>query len=196
MIILGITGGIGSGKTTVTNIFSLMKVPVYIADIESKRITASSPIVRKKLIELFGEELYNGTELNKSLLASHIFTDSQKMNTVNAIIHPEVEKDFKQWLIKNKNAKVVIHEAAILFESGFNKLVDKIITVYTPLEKRVERTMKRDNSSREEVINRINNQMSDEKKKELSDFVIVNNEKESLIEQVTTILNKLEVDTE
>lgn len=196
MIILGITGGIGSGKTTVTNIFSLMKVPVYIADIESKRITASSPIVRKKLIELFGEELYNGTELNKSLLASHIFTDSQKMNTVNAIIHPEVEKDFKQWLIKNKDEKVVIHEAAILFESGFNKLVDKIITVYTPLEERIERTMKRDNSSREEVINRINNQMSDEKKKELSDFVIVNNEKESLIEQVTTILNKLEVDTE
>lgn len=196
MIILGITGGIGSGKTTVTNIFSLMKVPVYIADIESKRITATSPIVRKKLIELFGEELYNDTELNKSLLASHIFTDSQKMNAVNAIIHPEVEKDFKQWLIKNKDKKVVIHEAAILFESGFNKLVDKIITVYTPLEKRIERTMKRDNSSREDVINRINNQMSDEKKRELSDFVIVNNEKESLIEQVESILNKLEVNVE
>lgn len=193
MIILGITGGIGSGKTTVTNIFSLMNIPVYIADIESKRITATSPIVRQKLIHLFGEELYDGETLNKKLLASHIFTDSEKMNKVNAIIHPEVEKDFKEWIDKHKDEKVVIHEAAILFESGFNQLVDKIITVYTPLEERVKRTMKRDNSTRNEVLNRINNQMSDEKKKELSDFVIVNTNDQSLIEQVIKILKKLEV---
>lgn len=193
MIILGITGGIGSGKTTVTNIFSVMNIPVYIADIESKRITATSPIVRKKLKELFGKELYDGEVLNKQLLASHIFTDSKKMNKVNAIIHPEVEKDFKAWLVKHRDEKIVIHEAAILFESGFNQLVDKIITVYTPLEERVKRTMKRDKSTREEVLNRINNQMSDEKKKELSDFVIVNTNDQSLIKQAIEILKKLEV---
>lgn len=193
MIILGITGGIGSGKTTVTNIFSLMNIPVYIADIESKKVTAISPLVREKLIDLFGTEMYNGTELNKTLLASHIFTDTEKMDKVNAIIHPEVEADFRRWIEKNRDAKVVIHEAAILFESGFDKLVDKKIIVYTPYEERIKRTMKRDNTTREEVIKRINNQMSDEEKKELSDFVIVNNNKESLIEQVLSILKKLNV---
>lgn len=193
MIILGITGGIGSGKTTVTNIFSLMNIPVYIADIESKKVTATSPLVREKLIALFGSEMYNGTELNKTLLASHIFTDTEKMDKVNAIIHPEVEADFRRWIEKNRDAKVVIHEAAILFESGFDKLVDKKIIVYTPYEERIKRTMKRDNTTREEVIKRINSQMSDEEKKELSDFVIVNNNKESLIEQVLSILKKLNV---
>lgn len=193
MIILGITGGIGSGKTTVTSIFSLMNIPIYIADIESKRITATSPVVRKKLISLFGNELYNGKELNKPLLASHIFTDKCKMDQVNAIIHPEVENDFKQWLKVHKNHKVVVHEAAILFESGFNKFVDKTITVYTPYEVRIERTMKRDNSTREEVVRRINNQMTDETKKELSDFVIVNDNKHSLIDQVCNILKQINV---
>lgn len=191
MIILGITGGIGSGKTIVTDIFSLMDVPVYIADVESKRITVTSPIIREKLIALLGPELYNGTELNKALLASYIFSDKVKMDKVNAIIHPEVEKDFKEWLVKNKDAKVVIHEAAILFESGFNKLVDKVITVYTPYEERIKRTIKRDNTTREEIIKRINNQMSDEEKKKLSDFVIVNDNKESLIEQVVSILKEI-----
>lgn len=193
MIILGITGGIGSGKTTVTNIFSLMNIPIYIADIESKRITTSSPLVREKLIALFGAELYNGSELNKPLLASHIFSDKSKMQQVNAIIHPEVEKDFVLWLEKHQGAKIVMHEAAILFESGFDKLVDKTITVYTPYEERIKRTMKRDNITREEVIGRISNQMSDEKKKELSDFIIVNDNKHSLIEQVCTILKQLDV---
>ena len=191
MLIVGITGGIGSGKTTITNIFSLLDIPVYIADTESKRITDSSPIFRVYFIELLGEKLYDGNRLNKKLLASHIFSDEKILKQVNAIIHPEVEKDFQEWIKKNENNKIVILESAILFESGFNKLTNKIITVYTPLEERVRRTMARDNISEGEVIKRINKQMSDENKKELSDFVIVNDNKHSLIEQVLSLVSRL-----
>ena len=188
MIKLGITGGIGSGKSTVSQIFSLSGVPVYIADIESKRLVATSPTIRKKLINLFGEELYSGGVLNKPLLASHIFNDKKKLETVNAIIHPEVERDFIEWVKKHAQCDIVAHEAAILFESGFNRMMDKVLMVYTPLDIRIERTMLRDNLPKEKVMERIQNQMSDEEKSKLSDFVIVNDNTKSLIEQETNII--------
>ncbi|MBB4035836.1 dephospho-CoA kinase [Dysgonomonas hofstadii] len=191
MIILGITGGIGSGKSTVSQLFELCGVPVYIADNESKRLVATSPVIRKKLTGLFGEELYEGGVLNKALLASHIFNDKQKLETVNAIIHPVVAEDFNEWLKHHKEKDIVAHEAAILFESGFNKLMNKVVMVYTPLEIRIERTMARDNTSREKVQERIQNQMPDEEKAELSDFIIVNDGTYSLIEQVTNIIQQL-----
>lgn len=191
MIKLGITGGIGSGKSTVSQIFSISGVPVYIADIESKRLVATSPTIRKKLINLFGEELYSGGVLNKPLLASHIFNDKKKLEIVNAIIHPEVERDFIEWVKKHAQCNIVAHEAAILFESGFNKMMDKVLMVYTPLDIRIERTMLRDNLPKEKVMERIQNQMSDEEKAKLSDFVIVNDNTKSLIEQVTNIIQEL-----
>lgn len=191
MIKLGITGGIGSGKSTVSEIFSLCGVPVYIADIESKRITETSPVVRERLIELFGEELFANGYLNKPLLASYIFNDSANLQRVNAIIHPEVEKDFYQWAIEKENCDIVAQEAAILFESGFNKLMDSVVTVYAPLEIRVQRSILRDNVSREKIMERIRNQMPDEDKIELSDFVIVNDGTISLIEQVLEIIQQL-----
>ncbi|WP_308600782.1 dephospho-CoA kinase [uncultured Dysgonomonas sp.] len=191
MIKLGITGGIGSGKSTVSQIFSLSGVPVYIADIESKRLVATSPTIRKKLINLFGEELYSGGVLNKPLLASLIFNDKKKLETVNAIIHPEVEHDFIEWVKKHAQCGIVAHEAAILFESGFNRMMDKVLMVYTPLDIRIERTMLRDNLPKEKVMERIQNQMSDEEKAKLSDFVIVNDNTKSLIEQVTNIIQEL-----
>lgn len=191
MIKLGITGGIGSGKSTVSQIFSLSGVPVYIADIESKRLVATSPTIRKKLINLFGEELYSGGVLNKPLLASHIFNDKKKLEIVNAIIHPEVERDFIEWVKKHAQCNIVAHEAAILFESGFNRMMDKVLMVYTPLDIRIERTMLRDNLPKEKVMERIQNQMSDEEKAKLSDFVIVNDNTKSLIEQVTNIIQEL-----
>jgi len=191
MIKLGITGGIGSGKSTVSQIFSISGVPVYIADIESKRLVATSPTIRKKLINLFGEELYSGGVLNKPLLASHIFNDKKKLEIVNAIIHPEVERDFIEWVKKHAQCNIVAHEAAILFESGFNKMMDKVLMVYTPLDIRIERTMLRDNLTKEKVMERIQNQMSDEEKAKLSDFVIVNDNTKSLIEQVTNIIQEL-----
>lgn len=191
MIVLGITGGIGSGKSTVSQLFEVYGIPVYIADVESKRLVATSPVIREKLVSLFGEELYEDGVLNKALLASHIFNDKQKLETVNAIIHPIVAQDFQEWLKRHEKCHIVAHEAAILFESGFNKLMNKIVMVYTPLEMRIERTMKRDDTSREKVLERIQNQMPDEEKAELSDFVIVNDDTRSLIEQVTNIIQQL-----
>lgn len=191
MIKLGITGGIGSGKSTVSEIFSLCNVPVYIADTESKRLVATSPVIKEKLINIYGKELFEGGVLNKALLASHIFNDKAKLEQINAIIHPEVEKDFKEWVVNHAHSPVIAHEAAILFESGFNKLMDKIVMVYTPLEIRLERTMKRDHTTREKVLERIHNQMPDEEKAKLSDFVIVNDGAHSLIEQVLDILKQV-----
>lgn len=191
MIKLGITGGIGSGKSTVSELFTLLGIPVYIADKESKRLTETSVEIKEQLIALFGKELYQDGVLNKALLASYIFSDKEKLEQVNKIIHPIVGNDFNEWVKLNKSSKIVAQEAAILFESGFDKLVDKVVVVYTPLEMRISRTMQRDGVPREKVLERIENQMSDEKKVELSDFVIVNDGTISLIEQVLEIINKL-----
>lgn len=191
MIKLGITGGIGSGKSTVSQIFATLGIPVYIADIESKRLTDTSPIIKYKLTKLFGEDLYPNNRLDKKKLASLIFNNEEYLDKVNKIIHPEVAKDYQDWVTKHKKSNIVAKEAAILFESGFNKFVDKTIMVYTPLEMRIERTMKRDNVNRENVLNRIKNQMPDEEKAKLSDFIIVNDNSRSLIEQVLTILKEL-----
>lgn len=191
MIKLGITGGIGSGKSTVSELFTLLGIPVYIADKESKRLTETSVVIKEQLIALFGEDLYQDGILNKALLASYIFSDKEKLEKVNRIIHPVVGNDFNEWIELNKTSEIVAQEAAILFESGFDKLVDKVVVVYTPLGMRISRTMQRDGVTREKVLERIENQMSDEKKVELSDFVIVNDGTISLIEQVLEIINKL-----
>jgi dephospho-CoA kinase len=175
----------------VSEIFSLYGIPVYIADTESKRLVATSPVIQQNLIRLFGEELYENGVLNKSLLASHIFNDKKKLEAVNAIIHPEVGDDFCQWILQHSQYDIIVHEAAILFESGFNRMMDKIVMVYTPLEIRIRRTMLRDNISREKVLERMHNQMPDEEKMELSDFVIVNDNTKSLIEQVELVIQQL-----
>lgn len=192
MIKLGITGGIGSGKSTISEIFSMFDIPVYIADIESKRIVAESPIIKDKLISLFGDDLYKNSILDKVKLANLIFNDKAKLEIVNSIIHPEVKKDFEQWVEKNKQYPIVAQEAAILFESGFNKLMDKVVMVFAPLEMRIQRTMIRDKMPFEKVAERIKNQMPDEDKVKLSDFVIVNDGTISTIEQVSKIIHKLE----
>ena len=183
----------GSGKTTVSNIFLLLDIPVYIADIESKKLTDTSPVVKEKLITLFGNELYRNDKLDKKLLASHIFNDKAKLEEVNKIIHPEVKKDFDAWLSLNKDKTVVAIESAIMFESGFSDFVDKTIMVYSPLEDRIKRSMKRDSRSRAEILNRINSQMPDEEKKKLSDFIIVNDNKHSLIKQTLSLLDDIQI---
>lgn len=191
MIRLGITGGIGSGKSTVTDIVKLLDIPVYIADIESKKLTESSPIIREKLIEAFGDNLYNGYKLNKQLLASYIFNDKHKLAIANSIIHPVVDEHFCEWVENHQHHPIIALEAAILYESGMERLTDKIMVVYTPLEERIRRTMLRDNTTRDKVLERINSQLSDDEKVKRADYVVYNDETKSLIQQSLNILEKL-----
>lgn len=190
MIRIGITGGIGSGKSVVATILSLLGIPVYIADTESKWLTNHSPIIRSKLIELFGKDIYINNELNKLLLASHIFQDPLLLQQVNKIIHPEVNSHFQKW-VDNQKTNICAIESAILFESGFNKYVDVSLMVYAPKEIRIERAIKRDATKRNEIVRRINNQMSDELKRDRSDYVIYNDDRHLLIPQIENLINHL-----
>lgn len=192
MIILGITGGIGSGKSTISELLLILGIPVYIADLESKKLTNNSSVIRKELIKLYGKDIYNDDGLlNKIKLASIIFNDKKQLQKVNAIIHPEVKNNLREWILNNKENDIVAYESAIMFESGFHKLTNKILTVYTPLEIRINRIIKRDNSSREKALERIKSQMDDEERIKLSDFVIVNDDTKSLIDQVLETLTRL-----
>lgn len=191
MIKLAITGGIGSGKSVVSEILKLYGIPVYIADDESKRLTESSEEIREKLTEKFGNDIYEGGKLNKPLLASIIFNDKEKLKTVNSIIHPVVRADLSEWLESYADSKIIASESAILFESGFNAMFDKVITVYTPLEIRIKRIMSRNNTSYDNAKQRIESQMPDEEKVKLSDFVIDNSGNISLLQQIESVLTKL-----
>lgn len=190
MIKIGITGGIGSGKSVVASLLALNGVPVYIADTESKLLTVHSPIIRKGLTDLFGIEIYTDEGLNKPLLASHIFGDQEKLKQVNGIIHPEVNRHFQEWA-EQQQADICAIESAILFESGFNRIVDATLMVYAPLETRIRRALERDTVSREAIISRINSQMPDEIKKEKCDYIIYNDDKQALLPQVTEFIRQL-----
>lgn len=192
MIKIGITGGIGSGKSVVASLLKISGIPVYIADIESKHLTATSLVIRKKLISLFGEELYTTEGLDKKQLASHIFGNPEYLKQVNEIIHPEVNRHFRMW-VKQQKTPICAIESAILFESGFNQIVDTTLMVYAPKEIRIERALKRDTTSREEVICRIESQLSDEIKKEKSDYVIFNDGIRALLPQIVTFLANLKM---
>lgn len=190
MIKIGITGGIGSGKSVVSELLQLSGLPVYNADKESKQLTDTSPLIRRKLIELFGNELYSSGKLNKAILASHIFGNPESLRLVNAIIHPEVNRHFSAWTEMQKTTICGI-ESAILFESGFNRVVDVTLMVYAPEEIRIQRASERDLTTREEIERRIKNQLSDEIKKENCDYVIYNDGIQALIPQVTRFLHKI-----
>ncbi|MCD7848894.1 MAG: dephospho-CoA kinase [Parabacteroides sp.] len=190
MIKIGITGGIGSGKSVIASLLELSGVPVYIADTESKRLTETSPVIREKLTALFGETLYKAERLDKKLLASLIFGNPERLKQVNAIIHPEVNRNFQAWAEK-QNTPLCAIESAILFESGFNRAVDVSLMVYAPMEVRIRRVLERDAVSREEVVRRISSQLPDEVKKEKSDYVIFNDDRQALLPQVAAFLEGL-----
>lgn len=187
MIKIGITGGIGSGKSVVASLLNLHGIPVYVADTESKLLTDTSPVIKEKLTALLGDDLYTEKGLNRKLLASHIFGNPEYLRQVNAIIHPEVDRHFTAWAQSQKSTICAI-ESAILFESGFNKLVDKSLMVYAPLPLRIERAVARDNACREEIIRRIDSQLPDETKRDRSDYVIFNDDKQALLPQVERFL--------
>lgn len=171
--IVGLTGGIGSGKTTVANFFKNLGVPIYIADDEAKALMVRSKIIKRKLIQLFGEKAYVGDKLNKPFIANKIFNDEALLEKMNSIIHPKVASHFKRWL-KKQDGPYVIKEAAILFENATYKSLDLVITVVAPEKERINRVIERDKSSEEKVKAIIKNQWSDAKKVKLSDFVIEN----------------------
>ena len=190
MIIVGLTGGIGSGKTTVAKMFHELNVPIYIADLEAKSLMNRSKVIKRKLIALFGENAYRDGKLNRPFLAEKIFNDKGLLTQMNAIVHPKVGSHFKRWLKKQK-APYVIKEAAILFENGSYKECDAMITVTSPLEKRIDRVVKRDNSTKKKVQAIVDNQWTDEQRIELSDFVIRNIDLSDTKEQVLQVHEKL-----
>lgn len=186
MKIVGLTGGIGSGKTTVANMFAAYGVPIYNSDIEAKNLTASSLKIREQLTALLGKEIYRENILDRALMANLIFNDSELLQKTNAIIHPEVRAHFQNWVNQQK-APYVIKEAAILYESGAYKFCDATIMVTAPEETRIERVIQRDSVSRDQVMARIRNQWSEERKLLLADFVILNQELTDTKKQVEII---------
>lgn len=188
--VIGLTGGIGSGKSTVARLFADLGVPIYIADERAKKLMNTSKVIQRELITLFGNQAYANNELNRNFIASKIFNDKALLQKMNAIVHPKVGADFKRWL-KRQNAVYVIKEAAIIFEHNQQSQYDYIITVTTPMEERVQRVMKRDNKSKAQILAIIDNQLSDEEKIKNSHFVIVNQKLEDTKTQVEILHDKL-----
>jgi dephospho-CoA kinase len=190
--VIGLTGGIGSGKTTIANYFATMGVPVYIADNAAKKVMQSKSIT-EQIKTTFGDSLFENEILNRAKLAEIVFNNADKLAALNSIVHPAVKNDFELWLLDNKNSEYVIYEAAILFESGRYKECDVIITVTAPEEIRIERVIERDNTTREQVLSRMKMQWNDEKRISLSNFVINNSNLKIAKEEVVKILKILNI---
>ncbi|WP_333876479.1 dephospho-CoA kinase [Flavobacterium sp.] len=188
--IIGLTGGIGSGKTTVANYLKSHGVPVYIADEEAKMIM-NTPVVVSKVKEVFGEEMIDDDKVDRQKLAQLVFADVHQLQKLNAIIHPLVKEHFEQWLREHQQYPFVVKEAAILFESGSYKDCDQIILVTAPEADRIQRVVKRDAVTEDLVLARMNNQWSEEQKMALSDYIIHNISLENTREQVDVILDLL-----
>ncbi|MFM7645850.1 MAG: dephospho-CoA kinase [Sphingomonadales bacterium] len=192
MLRIGLTGGIGSGKTTVARIFETLGVPVYYADEAAKRLMNTDPQLRLAITEKFGADCYKDGMLNRSYLASLIFTDSEKREELNELIHPATIEDSLQWLEK-QDAAYALREAALLFESGAAEGLDYVIGVSAPTPLRIQRVMKRDHLSQDEVKKRMATQLQDTIKLKLCDFVIVNDEHVGLLPQVVNLHQQLMV---
>lgn len=190
--IIGLTGGIGSGKTTIANYFMAAGIPVYIADEAARKIMQSEEII-EEIKKTFGAAIFESTILNREKLAQIVFNNPEKLKLLNAIIHPAVKKHFRHWILDHKNAPFIIYEAAILFESGSYKDCDKIITVTAPMESRIQRVIQRDNSSRDQVLKRINSQWNDDQRIAKSDYVIENVSLENAKLEVDKILKILKI---
>jgi len=187
---LGITGGIGSGKTTVCRVFNVLGIPVFSADAEASAIMDSDNTIIKRINSIAGKDLYKSGKLDRMELANLIFNDSALLEKVNSLVHPVVFDHFRIWE-KEQDAPYVIIEAAILFESGAAKLVNRIATVVAPVEERIDRVVSRNNLSRDQVIERMRNQMDDATRSELSDYVIQNSENDMIIPAVLNIHNDI-----
>ena len=187
-LLVGITGGIGSGKSTVARIFSILGIPVYYADDRAKWLMANDEALKEQIKANFGQESYSETGvLNRALLASQVFSDEEKVKTINGLVHPAVKADFENWA-NAKTAPYVLKEAALLFETGSYKDLDKVINVSSPIRIRISRVLMRDPHRNEKQVNDIiDKQLPDEEKNKLADFVIKNTDNKLLIPQVLEI---------
>ena len=191
-MVIGLTGGIGSGKSTVAKKFDKIgNIAIYFADDEAKKLMRTSSIIKEQICKEFGEEAYQGNQLNKAFIAEIVFVDAKKLAALNAIVHPEVYKHFKEFVDSNSDKDYVLYENAILFENMSDVLCDKIITVVADESIRIQRVVQRDDTSEIEVKNRMNNQWKDQKKELLSNYIITNNTSDKLLPQIMIIHNNL-----
>lgn len=191
-LLIGITGGIGSGKSTVAKVFSLLGTPIYSADDRAKWLMGNDELLKIQLIDAFGKESYDSEgKIDRTFLAKTVFSDPEKVKTINSLVHPAVGKDFSQWA-SQQNSPYVLKEAALIFESGSNEALDRVINVSSPLKVRIARILMRDPYRSEEQVNQIiNQQLPDEQKNELADFVIKNTDNKLLIPQVLKVHQQL-----
>ena len=191
MKIVGITGGIGGGKSTLSKLLLAEGFQVYNTDMEARRLQNESPVIRNNLIELFGTEVFDGAELNRKYLANIVFNSPELLQQLNAIVHPVVKKDFLKWSEQFSAESYVFMECAILFEGGFNSLVDKIILVTASEEVRIARVVKRDMLTVDQVKARIRNQMSDEQKSKYADYIIKTDDNQDMYSKMKQLLLQL-----
>ena len=190
MTIVGLTGGIGSGKTTVAKMFNTLGIPTYIADDEAKKLMKRSKVIKRKLTALFGENTYINNELNRSFIASVIYSDKNYLSKMNAIVHPKVAKHFLRWLNKQK-AAYVLKESAILFETNGHKQCDFVVLVTASKDMKIKRLLNRDKTNKEKIKAIMDNQLNDDEKEKRSDFIIINTTLEDTKKQVETIHKSL-----
>ncbi len=194
MISIAITGGIGSGKSFISQILQGYGIPIYNTDDEAKRLMVSDEGIRHDLVALLGEEVYVEGTLNKSLLASYLFADAENAARINGIVHPRVKTDFCRWLEQYTDKEIVGMECAILFEAGFDDAVDAVVMVYAPEALRVERAMKRDHATESQIRARMEAQMNDEEKRKRADYVIYTDGSIPLDFQLSTLITQLKLE--
>mgnify|MGYP003670005553 FL=1 len=190
MIVVGLTGGIGSGKSTIAAMFHELGVPVYNSDERAKHLMNTSKKIRKLLVELLGKKTYLDDKLNRTFIAKKVFNDTDLLEQLNHIVHPIVRKDFIKWA-KKQNTPYVIQETALLFENNAQELYDAVILITAPKELRIARVLSRDESTKEQIVARMNNQLDDENKLELADFVIENIDLKSTALKVLNIHERI-----
>ena len=192
MVKVGLTGGIGSGKTTVSNFLLEYGIPVYNSNSQGKKLMNTNLELINDIVNIFGESVYNNGVLNTNLLSSIVFSDPEKIKQLNNLVHPKVAEDFNQWVGKNNNQPILIKEAAILIESGAYLNMDKIILVISKKSNRINRVSKRDNSDFESIEKRINFQLTDDEKIQYADYIIENNSSlDDLKHEVLRVINEI-----
>ncbi len=194
MLKIGITGGIGSGKTTACKQFAILGIPTYYADAEAKRLMVEDKALVRQIKKVFGKEAYlKSGALNRKHIAAIAFSNKSKLAILNALVHPAVGRDTLKWFRTQKNCPFALQEAALMYESGSYKKLDYVIAVTAPVDIRVARVMKRDGISEKEVLSRINSQMDEQEKVKRADFVIYNDPHHNLLQQVVHIYHQLSV---